>query len=109
MSCNMKCCIFQVQFTSVNCLKNDKKSVTQKQKYNENTESKRFKNKISKYRSAGSRSMFPIFRKDFIVTSSKCFTFVKAESFKKQIWHRSYIFFISMKFISIYRLRFGDL
>ena len=64
---------FQVQFMSTNCLpehlqiiksrlKAHRKSVTQKQKYNENPELKRFKNKISKHLSAGS-SIFRIFQK----------------------------------------------
>ena len=56
---------FQVQFISVNCLpehlqiiksrlKSHRKLLTQKQKYNENPELKRFKNKMSKLLSAGS-------------------------------------------------------
>ena len=89
---------FQVHFMSVNCLpehlqfiksrlKAHRKSVTQKPKYNENPELKRFKNKMSKDLSAGSR-IFRIFQKDSkkeTVSSSKFVKFSKAESFKRQI------------------------
>ena len=94
---------FQVQFVSVNCLpehlqiiksrlKARRKSVTQKQKYNENPELKRFKNKMSKHLSARS-SIFRIFQKDskkVTVSSSKFVKFIKAESFKRQIWNGPY-------------------
>ena len=89
---------FQVHFMSVNCLhehlqiiksrlKAHRKSVTQMPKYNENPELKRFKNKMPKHLSAGSR-IFRIFQKDSkkeTVSSSKFVNFSKAESFKRQI------------------------
>ena len=94
---------FQVQFISVNylpeqlqiiksILKAHRKSVTQKRKYNENPELKRFKNKMSKHLSAGS-SIFQIFQKDSnkdTVSSSKFVKFSKAKSFKTQIWDGPY-------------------
>ena len=59
---------FQVQFISVNFLPEHLQIIksrlkAQKRKYNENSELKRFKNKMSKHLSAGS-SIFRIFQKD---------------------------------------------
>ena len=89
---------FQVQFISVNFLPEHLQIIksrlkAQKRKYNENSELKRFKNKMSKHLSAGS-SIFRIFQKDSsnkdTVSSSKFVKFSKAESFKRQIWDGLY-------------------
>ena len=82
---------FQVQFISVNFLPEHLQIIksrlkAQKRKYNENSELKRFKNKMSKHLSAGS-SIFRIFQKDSsnkdTVSSLKFVKFSKAESFKR--------------------------